>query len=111
MVTWRRAQMVLLSAQGMPVAKIAQVTFTSPDRVRDVLQPKYAGGRPPRFGLPQRQQIKRIALSRPVNNDLPFSTWSLSKLAEFSSPRGWSTTSPTRACGPCCVTRASAFKP
>ena len=59
-VTWRRAQMVLLSAQGMDVAKIAQVTFTSPDRVRDVihnfnadgfdsLRPKYAGGRPPKF--------------------------------------------------------------
>lgn len=29
--------MVLLSAQGMPVAKIAEVTFTSDDRVRDVL--------------------------------------------------------------------------
>jgi predicted ArsR family transcriptional regulator len=36
-VTWRRAQMVLLSAQGMDVAAIAGVTFTSPDRVRDVL--------------------------------------------------------------------------
>ena len=57
-VTWRRAQMVLLSAQGMDVAMIAKVTFTSPDRVRDVLhnfnadgfdslRPKYAGGRPP----------------------------------------------------------------
>lgn len=55
-VTWRRAQMVLLSAQGMPVAKIAEVTFTSADRVRDVihsfnadgfdsLYPKYMGGR------------------------------------------------------------------
>jgi hypothetical protein len=32
-VTWRRAQMVLLSAQGMDVAMIAEVTFTSPDRV------------------------------------------------------------------------------
>ncbi|MCX4823373.1 hypothetical protein OG883_26525 [Streptomyces sp. NBC_01142] len=29
-VTWRRAQMVLLSAQRMPVTKIAEVTFTSP---------------------------------------------------------------------------------
>ena len=58
-VTWRRAQMVLLSAQGMDVAQIAQVTFTSPDRVRDVLHnfnhdgfdslyPRYRGGRPPR---------------------------------------------------------------
>ena len=98
-VTWRRAQMVLLSAQGMPVAKIAEVRFTSPDRVRDVLhnftadgfdslQPKYAGGRPPKFGLPQRQQIKSIALSRPVDHDLPFSTWSLSKLAEFLVAEG-----------------------
>jgi hypothetical protein len=33
-VTWRRAQMVLLSAQGMAVAEIAEVTFTSADRVR-----------------------------------------------------------------------------
>jgi hypothetical protein len=32
-VTWRRAQMILLSAQGMPVPKIAEVTFTSVDRV------------------------------------------------------------------------------
>ena len=31
-VTWRRAQMVLLSAQGMAVAAIAKVTFTSEDR-------------------------------------------------------------------------------
>ncbi|WSM28072.1 helix-turn-helix domain-containing protein [Streptomyces mirabilis] len=36
-VTWRRAQMVLLSAQGMAVAEIAEVTFTSADRVRDVI--------------------------------------------------------------------------
>nr|WP_205571108.1 hypothetical protein [Streptomyces sporangiiformans] len=39
-VTWRRAQMALLSAQSMPVAKIAEVTFTSPDRVR--IHPKIA---------------------------------------------------------------------
>src|SRR5207247_6911944 len=69
-VTWRRAQMVLLSAQGMDVAQIAQVTFTSPDRVREVinnftedgfdsLYPRYAGGRPPTFTLPQRQQITK----------------------------------------------------
>jgi transposase len=98
-VTWRRAQMVLLSAQRMPVAKIAEVTFTSPDRVRDVLhnfntdgfdslQPRYAGGRPPKFTLPQRQQIKKIALSRPADHDLPFSVWSLSKLADFLVAEG-----------------------
>ena len=32
-VTWRRAQMILLSAQGMDTTQIAEVTFTSPDRV------------------------------------------------------------------------------
>src|SRR3954464_13124407 len=84
-VTWRRAQMVLLSAQHMPVARIAEVTFTSPDRVRDVLHnfnsdgfdslyPRYAGGRPPNFTLPQRAEIKKIALSHPRGHDLPFST-------------------------------------
>src|SRR5947207_1029537 len=57
-VTWRRAQMVLLPVQGMDVAGIARVAFTSEDRVRDVihnfnadgfssLYPKYKGGRPP----------------------------------------------------------------
>ncbi len=91
--------MVLLSAQHMPVAKIPEVTFTSPDRVRDVLHnfdadgfdslyPRYAGGRPPKFTLPQRQQIKKIALSRPEDHGLPFSTWSLSKLADFLVAEG-----------------------
>jgi transposase len=98
-VTWRRAQMVLLSAQGMDVAQIATVAFTSPDRVREVLHnfnddgfdslvPKYAGGRPPTFTLPERREIKKIALSRPIDHDLPFSTWSLSKLAEFLVAEG-----------------------
>jgi transposase len=98
-VTWRRAQMVLLSAQGMEVAKIAEVTFSSADRVRDVLHnfnadgfnsltPKYAGGRPPKFGADQRQEIKRIALARPVDHGLPFSAWSLSKLADFLVAEG-----------------------
>lgn len=32
MVTWRRAPMVLLSAQKMPVARIAEVTFASAGR-------------------------------------------------------------------------------
>jgi len=31
-VTWRRAQMVLWSAQGMSVAQIATLAFTSEDR-------------------------------------------------------------------------------
>jgi hypothetical protein len=37
-VTWRRAQMVLVSAQGMDAAAIAKVAFTNEDRVRDVIR-------------------------------------------------------------------------
>ena len=93
-VTWRRAQMVLLAAQGMDVAGIAKVAFTSEDRVRDVihnfnadgfasLYPKYRGGLLLKFTLPQRREIKKIAKSRPAEHGLPFSAWSLSKLGEF----------------------------
>jgi transposase len=83
----------------MDVEKIAKVAFTSPDRVRDVinnfnedgfdsLYPRYAGGRPPTFTLPERQAIKKMALSRPVDHGLPFSTWSLTKLADFLVAEG-----------------------
>jgi transposase len=98
-VTWRRAQMVLLSAQGMDAAAIAKIAFTSEDRVRDVIRnfnadgfsslyPKYRGGRPPKFTLGQRREIKKIAKSRPAEHDLPFSVWSLSKLADFLVAEG-----------------------
>ncbi|WP_433345832.1 IS630 family transposase [Microtetraspora malaysiensis] len=98
-VTWRRAQMVLLSAQGMNTGQIAKVAFTSEDRVRDVihnfntdgfdsLYPKYKGGRKPTFTLPQRVEIKKIAKSKPVEHGLPFSRWSLAKLADFLVAEG-----------------------
>src|SRR6266700_7933185 len=98
-VTWRRAQMVLLSAQGMDVAAIANVAFTSEDRVRDVIRnfsadgfgslyPRYKGGRAPKFTLAQRRETKKIAKSRPAGHDLPFSTWSLAKLADFLVAEG-----------------------
>jgi hypothetical protein len=61
--------MNLLSAQGMPAPRIAEVTFTLPDWVREVihnfhldgfdaLYPRSRGGRPPTFTLAQRRQIK-----------------------------------------------------
>jgi transposase len=98
-VTWRRAQMVLLSAQGMGAAAIAKVAFTSEDRVRDVIRnfnadgfsslyPRYKGGRAPKFTLGQRREIKKIAKSHPAGHSLPFSTWSLAKLAEFLVAEG-----------------------
>jgi transposase len=98
-VTWRRAQIVLLSAQGMAPPRISEVVFTDPDTVRDVihnfnrdgfeaLYPRYAGGRPQTFTLPKRQEIKRIALSDPTDLDQPFATWSLSKLADYLVAEG-----------------------
>nr|WP_241989788.1 MULTISPECIES: helix-turn-helix domain-containing protein [unclassified Streptomyces] len=91
--------MVLPAAQGMPVAKTAEVTFTSADRVRDVihnfnadgfasLYPKYKGGRPKTFTLPERREIKKIAKSKPTEHDLPFSTRSLTKPADFLVAEG-----------------------
>lgn len=98
-VTWRRAQMVLLSAQAMDAPHIARVTFTSEDRVRavihnfnsdgfDALYPRYRGGRPPTFTPDERQRVKQTALSRPTDHNLPFSTWSLAKLADFLVAEG-----------------------
>ncbi len=98
-MTWRRAQVVLLSAQGMDAAAIAKVAFTSEGRVRDVIRnfnadgfaslyPKYKGGRPPKFNLGHRREIKKIARSKPAEHGLPFSAWSLSKLAEFLVAEG-----------------------
>jgi transposase len=92
-VTWRRAQIVLLAAQRTPAPRIAEVVFSDPDTVREVihnfnrdgfdaLYPRYAGGRPRRFTPPERQQIKRIALSVPTDLGQPFATWSLAKLAD-----------------------------
>jgi transposase len=83
----------------MNVAAIAKVAFTSEDRVRDVIRnfnadgfgslyPRYKGGRPPKFTLAQRREIKKTAVSRPSDHGLPFSAWSLSKLAEFLVAEG-----------------------
>ena len=98
-VTWRRAQIVLLSAQGMTPTRISEVVFTDSDTVREVihnfnrdgfdaLYPRYAGGRPQTFTLPKRQEIKRIALTDPQDLDQPFATWSLSKLADYVVAEG-----------------------
>jgi len=98
-VRWRRAQIVLWSAQRMDVPAIAKIAFTSEDRVREVihnfnrdgfdsLAPKYAGGRPPKFSAAERAEIKKIALGRPTDYGEPFSTWSLTKLADHLVRKG-----------------------
>ena len=92
-VTWRRAQIVLLSAQGMSPPRISDVVFTDADSVREVihnfnrdgfdsLYPRYRGGRPQTFTLPKRREVTKIALSVPTDLGQPFATWSLAKLAD-----------------------------
>jgi hypothetical protein len=49
----------------------------------DALYPRYKGGYPLKLALGQRREIKKIAMSKPAERDLPFSARSLSKLAEF----------------------------
>ena len=118
-VTWRRAQMVLLSAQGMDVPRIAKVAFTSQDRVRDVIRnfdadgfgslyPKYKGGHPPNFTPGQRREIKKIAKSKPAEHAV-FRTWSLDGLAEFLVAEGVVDDISHEACGSCSASRASPF--
>lgn len=85
-VTWRRAQIVLLAAQRMPAARIAEVVFSDPDTVREVihnfnrdgfdsLYPRYRGGRPRSFTLPgtpgdQADRVERPIGSRAAVRDL-----------------------------------------
>ena len=45
-------------------------------------------GRPPKFTLRERQKVKKIALGRPGDYGLPFSTWSLTKLADYLVRKG-----------------------
>ncbi len=84
MVTWRRAEVVLLSAQGIDVPEIAKVAFASGDRVRDVIRnfnadgfdslyPRYKGNYPLKFTLGQRREIKKLAKSKPAERDVPSS--------------------------------------
>ncbi len=54
----------------------------------DSLYPKFKGGRPRTFNLLERREIKKIAKSKPTEHDLPFSTWSLTKLADFLVAEG-----------------------
>jgi Winged helix-turn helix len=110
-VTSRRAQMVLLSAQGMDAPAIAKVTFTSEDRVRDVIRnfnadgfsslyPKYKGGRPPKFtSVSGGRSRSSPSPGRPSKTcRFPPGAWPSWPISWW--PRGWSTTSATRAAGP-----------
>lgn len=93
-VKLRRSIVVLMSAQGQPAADIAHLLRVSADYVRDVihafnergfdaLDPKWSGGAPKKISDIVRAKIVTIAWCDPRFLKQPFSTWSLSKLAEY----------------------------
>ena len=92
MVGWRRASVVPASAGGNTVPVIARLAATSRDRVREVvhrfndegmasLDPRWAGGRPRRITADGGDFIVGAATTRPEALGLPFTRWSLRKLA------------------------------
>lgn len=89
----RRAGIVLASTQGRSASDAAAMFAVTAAYAREVihafnaqgfaaLDPKWSGGRPPKFGPQARETIARIAKTAPQQLDLPFTTWSLSKLVE-----------------------------
>ena len=121
-VTWRRAQMVLLSAQGMDVPKIASVAFTSPDRVRevihnfnddrfDLLYPRYWGGdghwRSRFLNAARSARLRCLGLRITGCRSL----CGVSRNSPTSSLlRGWLTTLAIKDFGSCSVRRTCHFK-
>jgi transposase len=98
-VKLRRAIVVLMSAQGQGVPDIAQLLDCSQEYVRAVihafndigfaaLDPKWSGGRPKTISEQARRQIRLLARCCPRDLGLPFSAWSLSKLADYAAASG-----------------------
>jgi transposase len=90
----RRAMIIIASASGTPVTAIARLVAADEDTVRDVihlfnqeglaaLDPRWAGGRPRLIRDEDVQVIVMAATTRPEKLGLPFTHWSLRKLAAY----------------------------
>ena len=90
----RRAMIIMASASGTPVPAIARLVAADEDTVRDVvhlfnakglaaLDPNWAGGRPRRISDDDVEIIVAAATIRPEKVGLPFTCWSLRKLAAY----------------------------
>jgi transposase len=89
----RRALIIMASASGTPVAAIAGLVAAHEDTVRDVihdfnerglaaLDPRWAGGRPRLISHDDIAFIVATAITRPAKLGLPFTRWSVRKLAD-----------------------------
>ena len=99
-VRLRRAGIVLASVQGRSAAEAAAMFAATPQYGREVihafneqgfaaLDPKWSGGRPPRFSPQVREVICRVAKTPPQRLGRPFTTWSLSKLVAYLAEVKW----------------------
>ena len=90
----RRATMIMASAAGTPVPAIARLVAADEDTVRDVihafnerglaaLDPRWAGGRPRLISDEDIAFIVTTATARPTTLGLPFTRWSVRKLAAY----------------------------
>jgi transposase len=89
---------VMASASGTTVVAIARLVAADEDTVRDVihafnreglacLDPRWAGGRPRRITDAQVSIIVETATTRPSKLRLPFTHWSIRKLAAYLGGR------------------------
>ena len=90
----RRAMIIMASASGTPVSAIARLVAADEDTVRGVihlfnqqglaaLDPRWAGGRPRLISDEGIAVIVAAATTRPEKLGLPFTCWSLRKLAAY----------------------------
>ena len=93
-VKLRRAQVILLSTQGMRAGDISKVTYLHTEYVRELirrfnseglklLRERPRSGRPVTFNKEMRAEIVEIAKCPPRALGRPFSRWSLAKLQEY----------------------------
>ena len=95
----RRAQVVAFSGQGMRAREIAKRLHLHEEYVRelirvfndggfDALRPRKSSGRPSKYAPEEISVILELAGTRPQDLGLPFTVWSLRKLATHLVSRG-----------------------
>lgn len=93
-IMMRRAQVIAFSGQGMKAKEIGRQLRLHEEYVRELirrfgegsfeaLRPKPRTGRPRELEPEEVAQIVEVATMRPKDCGLPFTTWSLRKLADF----------------------------
>lgn len=94
-----RSRVILLSSEGYRVPEISPLVDAHPTNLRKwihrfndcgtrgLISPR-GGGPPPRFSPEQKRRIARLAERPPRDLGLPFSRWTLHKLAAHAEEQG-----------------------